>query len=112
MRPFSALANCCALIKGEADHIDHNIRLEFLNLPAKGAVSFGGAAVDYHLLHLVPGAMGLVGLPLSPGHRDHLVAGFHQTRNEVCANVAAGADHHNACHVYHLSVICAYEGRN
>src|SRR5690606_8865550 len=78
----------------EADHVDHDVRLQRPHARPELAGLRGLLAVDRDLAPRFPRGVGLVRLaPAAADGRD-VEAGFDQARDEVGAHVAAAANDH------------------
>ena len=81
----------CA-VRRIANQVDHGIRAQFANPLPKRPRRLFRRAVQRDPLHLSPGPVILIRVPLAPAHVDHRVPCLHQPRREVGADVAGATD--------------------
>ena len=80
----------------KADHVDHGVGRQVADLRAEISLLFGRGPIDAHLLHHVPSGMGLIGRALPAADDDHFMSPGDQSRHQIGADMAGGADHDNS----------------
>ena len=79
-------------VKGEADQVDHGIRLQVGDAGGEAAVAILRDAIGSHVLHPLPGGVVDVAGALPAADVDDVVPGADQPRDEESADVAAATD--------------------
>jgi hypothetical protein len=83
-------------VQGEADQINHGIRLQVSDSAAEGPGTFFSDPVGLHARYPLPGRTLLIGRTLVAAHCCNLMRGIDQARHEISSNVPSAPDNDNS----------------
>jgi hypothetical protein len=94
--PAKRIRQLARAVQGEADQINHGIRLQVSYPAAEGPGAFFSVPVGSHTRYPLPGRTLLIGRTLVAAYGGNLMPGSNQARYEISSNVSSAPDNDNS----------------